>query len=253
MPRHNSSCYSRIVNRPVKILHSDDFLVVVDKAPGFLCIPDRYDPDAPVIISRLEKEFGRLFVAHRIDRDTSGLIVYARDAETHRHLNAQFGTREVEKTYLAIVRGSPEDGEWRCDLPLRADGDRMHRTLIDARRGKEALTVFRVAERLGDYTLVSAHPETGRTHQIRVHAAASGYPIAADPLYGDGKPVFLSRIKRKWKGDAFDERPLMARTALHAWKLAFVHPGTKEKVSFEAELPRDFKALLAQLRKQEAR
>jgi RluA family pseudouridine synthase len=232
-----------------KILYSDAAIVVVLKPSGWLAIPDRYDPNAPVALNSLESELGKLFVVHRIDKDTSGLLVYARNPEAHKILSEQFASRLVEKHYLAIVHGLPESDEWLCDKPLLADADRLHRTIIDTRRGKPAFTRFVVKARYSDYSLVQALPETGRTHQIRVHAAATGYPILADPLYGDGKPLLLSKLKRGWKGDVFDERPLMSRTALHAEYLSFQHPQTGEKLEFVAPLPKDFAASVAQLEK----
>ncbi|MCE5256111.1 MAG: RluA family pseudouridine synthase [Spirochaetaceae bacterium] len=230
-------------------IYSDTSIVVVQKPSGWLAIPDRYDPNAPVVLNALEKEFGRLFVVHRLDKDTSGLLVYARTAEAHRTLSEQFASRSVEKRYLAIVRGVPEEDEWVCDKPLLADADRFHHTVIDAKKGKPAFSRFVVRERYRDYSLVEVLPETGRTHQIRVHAAATGYPILADPLYGDGKPLLLSHLKRGWKGDVFEEKPLMGRTALHAEWIRFIHPGSGQTEEFSAPLPKDFSATVSQLRK----
>lgn len=241
--------YSFVVEDLPKIVYTDPTLVVVLKPAGWLAIPDRYDPNAPVALNTLEKDFGKLFVVHRIDKDTSGLLVYAKTAEAHRILSEQFASRLVEKRYLAIVRGRPECDEWVCDMPLLADADRLHRTIVDTRRGKPAFTRFVVKARYSDYSLVQALPETGRTHQIRVHAAKTGYPILADPLYGDGKPLLLSKLKKGWKGDVFEERPLMSRTALHAEYLSFQHPETGQKLEFMAPLPKDFSASIAQLQK----
>ncbi len=234
------------------ILYSDDSVLAVDKPAGWLSIPDRWDPDAPVIQHALTKEHGILFPVHRIDKDTSGVLVFARTTQSHRILNDQFSTRAVEKVYLALVHGEPAEDQWRVDLALRADGDREHRTVVDAVKGKLASTTFEVVERFRGFALVKAMPETGRTHQIRVHIAASSMTIVADPLYGDGAPLLLSELKRKWKGDIYEERPLMARTALHASRITFTHPLSGEKLTIEAPLPRDFKATLAQLRKTRA-
>ena len=249
IPKKRPAWYTFSVNKTLAILYSDAMIVVVDKPSGMLSIPDRYDPAAPVALGSLESDFGELFVVHRIDKDTSGVLVYARNAEAHRVLNRQFATREVDKSYLALVRGRTENDEWECDLPLLVDADRQHRTIVNARYGKEALSRFETVERFRDYSLVRVRPETGRTHQVRVHCAATEYPIAADPLYGDGKPVLLSQLKRRWKGDAFDERPLMARTALHAERIVFAHPSDRRSMDISAPLPKDFSALLFQLRK----
>ncbi len=232
-----------------KLIYADEQLVIIDKASGILSIPDRYDPDAPVALALLEPEFGQLFVVHRIDKDTSGILVFARDAETHRTLSGQFASRTVEKTYFAIVLGRPVEDAWDCDEPLLADADRTHRTVVDRRRGKPSSSHFEVIERFREHGYLRIKPETGRTHQVRVHCASTGYPILADPLYGDGEPLLLSKLKRRWKGDEFEERPLVSRTALHAAKISFIHPKTQETLVFEAPLPKDMTAALSQLRK----
>ncbi|MCX8014268.1 MAG: RluA family pseudouridine synthase [Rectinema sp.] len=231
------------------LIFIDDHLLAIDKPAGILAIPDRWDPDVPVARSMLEKQYGSLFPVHRIDRDTSGVLLYARNLNAHRSLSLDFSTRQVIKEYIAIVRGEPSQDSWDVDFPLRMDGDRMHRTVIDKSKGKESFTHFEVVERFRGYALVRALPETGRTHQIRVHLAASQLPILADPLYGDGNPLFLSQLKRRWKGDAYEERPLMARTALHASRISFEHPVLKTRLVLEAPEPRDFRATLAQMRK----
>ena len=150
----------------IPVLYRDDDLIVVDKPAGVLCVPDRYDPDAPVAAQELAKTEGELFVVHRIDKDTTGVLIYARNAEAHRILSLAFEERKVNKTYRAIVRGSPLWDETVCELSLRTDGDRLHRTLIDEGKGsKEAKTAFTVIERFksGSFsaTLVEAKPETG--------------------------------------------------------------------------------------------
>ncbi len=237
------------VNKKPQILFCDEFLLAVDKPAGMLSIPDRYDAEAPVILSLLEKTYGKLFVVHRIDKDTSGVLLFARNQGTHKALNALFHSRAIEKSYLALVRGRTEEDEWSCDLPLLADADKLHRSIVDKRRGKDSLSRFETVERYEEYSLVRARPETGRTHQVRVHCAASGYPIVADPLYGDGKPLFLSKIKRGWRGDSFEERPLLARTALHAEILTLAHPENGNALTLTAPLPKDMKAAVAQLGK----
>jgi len=240
---------------PLPILYSDDSLVIVDKPSGILSIPDRYDPEAPVAASMLSSDWGKLLVVHRLDKDTSGVLIYARDPEAHKALGAAFESRSVAKTYLALVRGAPDWDETGCELALSPDGDRLHRTIADAHRGKESATRFKVIARyrggsgLSGSALVEAKPETGRTHQVRVHLAALGHPCLCDSLYGDGDPVLLSKLKRRWKGDPYGERPLLARAALHALRAEFPHPRSGAALAVEAPLPKDMRAAISQLEK----
>ncbi len=231
------------------ILHQDEALIALNKPAGILTIPDRYEPEQPNLLDWLREKFPTVFPVHRLDRETSGVVLFALTPEIHRALNEQFSQRAVEKIYHALVEGQPEWEEKTVDYPLATGRGRSHRTRVDMRRGKEAMTHFRVRERLGPYTLLEARPETGRTHQIRVHAAAIGYPVAADPLYGYGKPIFLSAIKRNYRGDRETERPLLARTGLHAYRIKIIHPETGEPFRVEAPYPKDLKATLYQLRK----
>jgi RluA family pseudouridine synthase len=234
---------------PLPVLYSDDSLLVIDKPSGILSIPDRYDPDAPVAVSELHAAWGRLFVVHRLDKDTSGVLIYARSADAHKSLSAAFESRSVTKIYRALVRGSPTWDETTCELPLMPDGDRLHRTIVAAHHGKRSATFFVVIARYKDYALVEARPETGRTHQVRVHLAALDHPCLCDPLYGDGDALLLSKLKRRWKGDPFAERPLLARAALHALSAEFPHPLTGVALKIEAPLPKDMKATISQLEK----
>jgi RluA family pseudouridine synthase len=222
-----------MTNKPVTILYQDEFLLAVNKPAGLPTLPDGYQRDAPCLIDLLNQQFDRVWVVHRLDRDTSGVIVFARTAEVHRALNIAFDSRQIHKVYHAIVIGTPEWDEHLIDLPLRPDGDRRHRTVIDRARGKPALTRVRVLERFAQHTLIEAQPETGRTHQIRVHLAALDLPLAGDGLYG-GK----------------DAAALIQRSALHARSIEFTHPVTHEAVALAAPYPDDFASALAQLRGQ---
>ena len=233
----------------IPILYEDDSLLAADKPAGVLSAPDRWDPDLPVAAALLSKGRGRLWAVHRLDKDTTGVLLLARSEEAHRELSRAFETRRVAKVYRALVRGVPDWTESSCELPLAPDGDALHRTIVDARRGKPSRTVFLVVKTFRDFFLVEARPETGRTHQVRVHLAALGFPVACDPLYGDGKPLLLSAIKRKWRGDPFDERPLLARTGLHAASIEFPHPATGLPTRIEAPDSKDFRACLTQLEK----
>jgi RluA family pseudouridine synthase len=217
------------------ILFSDEYLLAVNKPAGLPTLPDGYDKKAPCLINLLKQQYDRVWVVHRLDKGTSGVIVFARTAEVHRALNIAFDSRAVHKVYHAIVQGVPAWDEYTIDLPLRPDGDRRHRTVIDRARGKPAVTRVRALERFAPravpHTLVEARPETGRTHQIRAHLAAIDLPLAGDVLYG---------------GSA----TLIQRTALHAYAIDFKHPVTHEALHVEAPYPPDFAQALQQLRGQ---
>ncbi len=234
------------MNYDVDIIYEDERIVAVNKPSGLLSSPDRYDPDAPVASRLLEERLGRLWPVHRLDKDTSGVLVFARDEDAHRELSIAFEDGLAKKRYVTAVRGRPSWAETVCELPLTPDGDRLHRTVIDG-SGKPSATEFSLIHSFGPLSALEARPRTGRTHQIRVHLAALGYPVACDPLYGDGEPIFLSKVKRKWKGDPYGERPLISRTALHALGLELPRPGGGEPLSLEAPLPKDMRALFRQM------
>jgi RluA family pseudouridine synthase len=231
------------------VLWEDEVVLAINKPAGLPTLPDGYDPDLPYLKSVLEPDYGRLWIVHRLDRDTSGILVLARTAEAHRLLNDQFEKRQVRKVYHALVKGEQNWSERQVDLPLRTDADRNHRTLVDHRRGKPARTHFKLLERLRRYSLVEAAPKTGRTHQIRVHLASSGNPIVCDPLYGDGQGIFLSEVKPAYRQGKGEERPLLNRLGLHALSLNFHHPETGEEVILEAPYSKDFGAVVNQLKK----
>ena len=213
------------------ILFSDEHLLAVNKPAGLLTLPDGYNKSAPCLVNLLKQEYDRVWVVHRLDKETSGVIVFARSAEVHRVLNIAFDSREVHKVYHAIVIGVPAWDERTIDLPLSPDGDRRHRTVIDRQHGKPAVTHVRVIERFAQYALIEARPETGRTHQIRAHLAALDLPLAGDVLYGSQ-----------------DERTPITRTALHARSIELEHPMTHEALYVEAPYPPDFSQALQQLR-----
>lgn len=240
-------------SEPFSVIYKDDSIAVLNKAPGLSVAADRWDPDAP----RLDKaaagelcgEGGRLYAVHRIDKDTSGVVVYALTPAAHRKLCLDFEHRRVRKTYHALIYGRPDWRRFTADAPLRANGDKAHRTVPDKHAGKKAVTEFFNIGSCGAFSWIEARPLTGRTHQIRAHLAWLGYSIVCDALYGKGEPLFLSKIKRSWRGDAFEERPLINRMGLHAFALKFAHPETGERLEFTAPYPKDMNALRTQLAK----
>lgn len=231
---------------PYATIHVDDTILVVDKASGIATIPERGHDDSLKTLT--QEEFGRNWTVHRIDKETSGIVLFARTAEAHRDLSEQFRERTVEKRYLAIVEGELPDDRVEIDIPLATDPGHAGRIRPSA-NGKEALTILTARERFDGFTLVEANPKTGRQHQIRVHCRAVGLPLLVDRLYGSHSEFFLSSIKRKFKNYGKDERPLIDHLTLHAEELTVRHPGSGESVTFSAEPPKEFRAVLTQLRK----
>ncbi|MFM2133571.1 MAG: hypothetical protein RL156_852 [Bacteroidota bacterium] len=234
------------------ILFEDDDIVIVSKPSGLLSIPDRFKKDEPNVRRILEEKYGRIFVVHRLDRDTSGVMVFARTAAAHRHLSMQFEHHTIEKKYLAIVAGTVPKESIDIDIPLMPN-PRVPGTMMPSARGKESHTTVRVLERFRVATYVECLLKTGRQHQLRVHCAAIGYPLLIDATYGRAAEFKLSQIKRRYRLQKdTEEQPIMARTTLHAHSLSFIHPSSLQPCTFVSDPPKDFKALLTVLRKYSA-
>jgi RluA family pseudouridine synthase len=232
------------------LLHEDDHLLLVNKPADVLTVPDRHDPDLPNLKHMLGERYGRIIPVHRLDRPTTGLLVFARTPEAHRALSMQFEARDVEKVYLALVDGVPDPAEGEIDEPIAPHPAKVGRMMV-SNRGKFARTDYKVMETLGKFSLVGVQIFTGRTHQIRVHLAYIGHPLLVDPFYGRRTEFMLSEVKgrRYNKGKHERERPLLSRVPLHASRLGFTHPATGEFLRFEAQLPKDMRAMVKQLGK----
>ena len=232
---------------PSILLENDDF-IAIDKPAGLLSIPDREGKE-PSLKTWLRARYGNIFTVHRLDRDTSGAILFAKNEATHKYLSKIFEDRSVEKIYQGIVLGTPPLERDTIDQPIMEHPTKPGVMVIN-RRGKASLTDYELLETIGPYSLLQFRIHTGRTHQIRIHMHSIGHPIACDDLYGDAKPIFLSSIKRNFKLSKSEEqeRPLLARLALHSQILRFTD-SNGETHTIEAPLPKDLRALLQQLRK----
>lgn len=213
-----------------------------------LSIPDREQTEKS-LKDYLTEKYGNIYTVHRLDKDTSGLILFAKTEGAHKFLCKIFEERRVEKYYLGIVIGSPAEKSGLIDAPITEHLTRKGMMTVH-RSGKASQTGYEVLEENRHYSLVSFHLHTGRTHQIRVHSKNIGNPIACDPLYGDGKPILLSSFKKKYTLSKHDEeeRPIINRLALHSYRLAFedMHG---HKTELMAEAPKEFRALMQQLKK----
>ena len=222
--------------------------VALNKPSGLLSIPDREGKEVSLKIL-LKEKYGDIYTVHRIDKDTSGLIIFAKNEVTHKHLSKQFEERHTKKIYQGLVLGSPALSSGSIEASIM-EHPAQNGTMIVHRKGKEALTDYEVLADFGIYALIQFRIHTGRTHQIRVHMKDLGYPIVCDPLYGDGKPLLLSAIKSKFKlsKNELEERPILGRLALHAFQLSFTDPDG-QTVELEAPLHKDMRATLQQLKK----
>ncbi|MFP5041166.1 RluA family pseudouridine synthase [Parasediminibacterium sp. JCM 36343] len=229
------------------ILADNEWFVAVNKPSGMLSIPDRMQSE-PSLKDILKEKYETIFTVHRLDKDTSGIIVFAKDEETHKQLSQLFEGREVKKHYLGLVNGTLMNQKGSVDAAIMEHPAKNGTMAIHA-NGKASLTDYEVLESFGIYSWVQFQIHTGRTHQIRVHTKHIGHSIACDPLYGDGLPVLISSLKKRYNlaKKEEEEKPILARLGLHAASLQFSLNG--QDYSFEAPLPKDIRASLQQLRK----
>jgi len=236
------------VQQLLNIIFENDHFIALNKPSGLLSVPDREGKEIS-LKQILKQEYGDIWTVHRLDKDTSGVIVFAKDDVTHKFLSGVFEERSVEKYYTGVIHGIPANPQGSVDAAIMEHPVKKG-VMVTNKKGKAALTDYTVIESLGNFSLMNFRIHTGRTHQIRVHMKYIGHPIICDPLYGNGEPVMLSSIKKKFNlsKKEEEEKPLFNRLALHAEKLQFTDAeGTLHIL--EAPLPKDMKALLQQLRK----
>ncbi|WP_026768085.1 RluA family pseudouridine synthase [Asinibacterium sp. OR53] len=230
-----------------EIIFENEYFVAVNKPAGLLSIPDRLGQELS-LKQLLKDRYGEIYTVHRLDKDTSGIIVFAKDEATHKQLSQSFEGREVEKYYLGLVQGIPFNKQDSVDASIMEHPGKTGKMITHV-KGKASLTDYEVLESFRLYSWMQFRIHTGRTHQIRLHMQHIGHPIVCDDLYGDAQPVLLSALKKKFKLSkaAEEERPLLSRLALHSHRLSFDLNG--ERFELEAELPKELRALLQQLRK----
>jgi len=234
---------------PPEIIFENDQFVAVNKPAGMLSIPDRYDETLASLYKILEKRYQKIFTVHRLDRETSGIILFAKDEASHKYLSQLFENRNVEKFYLGIIRGSLQNKKGIIDEPIMEHPTNRSVMVIN-KKGKASVTEYEVMEDYGLYSLIKFKIHTGRTHQIRVHMKYLGHPIVCDEIYGSVQPILLSSFKKKYKLSKHDEteRPILSRLALHSYQLKFTDTSGLPH-DLKAELPKDIRALLKQLDK----
>jgi len=230
------------------ILFEDEHLIAVNKSADLLSIPDVFYADMSNAKTEIEQKKGKLYVNHRLDRETTGVLLFSKTAESHQAMNSLWQSRQVHKTYLALVDGNtPKEG--KIDLPIMVIND-GRKAKINEKQGKDAFTLFNTIETYGLFSLVELKIQPGRLHQVRVHMKQIGHALMIDELYGHREAFYLSEFKYKYRHKSFkEERPLMSRLSLHAKSLSFKHPFTNEEVCIEAPLPKDFRASINQLKK----
>jgi RluA family pseudouridine synthase len=217
------------------ILFEDNDIVVLNKPTGLLSIPDGYDLAQPSLKNELAAEFGRIWAVHRLDKLTSGVILYAKNEGAHRDLNEQFNRHSISKNYRAITAGFPVWQEKSINARLRVNGDRRHRTIWDARHGKAAQTRVVLLYHDDCYSCLDVFPSTGLTHQIRAHLALYGLPIVGDPLYWH-----TCGLDRQKSADKDFHKDMY----LHAYSIIIQHPANQQEMEFIAPQPAYFSSFL---------
>ena len=240
-------------NLPLNIIYEDSELIILNKQPGILVHPARGNTHGTLVNAlayysdELSSGLGefRPGIVHRLDKNTTGVMVVTKNDIAQWKIAKQFENRQVSKTYLAIVHGTPELTADRIKAPLGMHPRIREKYAIRPEKGKESITFYEVMEAFRGFSLLELTPKTGRTHQIRVHLSYLKHPIVADDMYG-GKLVYQWQLE---DSEPVVQEPIINRVSLHALSLEFTHPTTEKKVKFEAPLPADMQNLLDMLRK----
>ncbi|MCX5749937.1 MAG: RluA family pseudouridine synthase [Candidatus Saganbacteria bacterium] len=219
----------------IPILYEDEQIIAVDKPPRVSTIPNTSTPREESLVGMLEERFERkFFVVHRLDKDTSGVIVFALDPATHRDLNIQFEQQKVEKKYIGIVEGKTDFVEKKISIPISKSKIGSKKVALSS-KGFEAITIVKTLKNLKGYSIVEIRPVTGKRHQIRLHLKAIGHPLAIDELYGRKEPIIING------------KIVLDRMPLHASEISFVHPGRQEKITISSEIPQDMNGFISSL------
>ena len=228
------------------VLEDNPHFIAINKPAGLLSIPDRMGIEDS-LKNQLQTHLGKVFIVHRLDKDTSGVIVFAKTAEAHRELSMLFEGREIEKYYVGLVYGSMENPAGSIEVPIMENPARKG-TMITHAKGKPSLTDYELLESFKGFSWLKFRIHTGRTHQIRVHAQYLQHTIVCDEIYGNPAPILLSSFKKKYKPSKYDEeKPMLSRLGLHSNELKFRFGGIDYHL--EAPVPKDIRALLQQLKK----
>ena len=229
------------------IIYEDDDIVAVNKPSGLLSIPDRYNNTIPCLYHQMAAGYEKLFVVHRLDKDTSGLIVFAKNEDSHKYMSQLFEGRDVEKYYLAIVNGRPIKEAGTIIAPIAEHPTHKGRMSVQ-KKGRFAHTDYELKQTWNGFSLLRLRIFTGRTHQIRVHMQHIGHPLFNDDTYG-GNRIVKGTIFAKYKQFIENCFEIIPRHALHAQTLGFIHPRTRQPIQFESPLPDDFKNVLEKWRR----
>lgn len=206
----------------IEILFLDEYFIAVNKPSGLLTIQDGYKPDLPNLKSILDNQFGKVYTIHRLDKETSGVLIFAFSPDCHRKLSIDFEERKIKKEYRAAISGELRNDSLTIELPLRTNGDRRHRTVVDQKSGKPSITQINFLKIHNSNSVVSAFPKTGYTHQIRAHLAAINHPIINDALYNPRQ---------------IGNQNYPPRLILHAYKITLLHPFDQQPMEIIAPIP----------------